>query len=550
VGARLCAICAAFALVLAGPASAATQDILVSDAAWCWFQDPRAVHSDGRTFLGYVTAAGDVAVSSYSHADGSVAKSVVAPGFQVDDHAAPALEVLPDGRIAVYWAAHGGGDMFRRVTVSPGDVSSWSAVSTIGTNAPGYRTYTYANPVRVGSRTYLFWRAGPGGTTSGQPVVTTSDDDGATWAPGKLLFDVPGQRPYVKYESRSDRGNVSFAFTDGHPNSYVTSIRYAEYRDGSYFRADGTQVAGALEGDLVYDSSATGVGSWIWDVAHDAAGNPVIVYATFPTKADHRYRYARWDGTRWVDRELVAAGRAFPDTTRDSQYSSGIALDHADPDVVYLSREVAGVSVLEKWETGDGGATWSSSPVSAASSVDDVRPVVPRDLPAGSASLPVVWMHGRYPGYTSFSTRLDSLFGPPPSSSGPTTVAPDPPPPAPPAAEPEEPAGAAPNAVSPEPAPQPPAGPATARLSISANRRRVTGRLTSGGRGLAAQKVLVFSRASGSKRWKRTGSAMTGRDGKVVVTRRATKPANVRLLFKGAPGYRAAQSRTVRVSAR
>ena len=224
-------------------APAQTQDILVDDGAWCWFQDPRAVFHDGdhrRTYFGYVTAAGDITVSSYDHDSGGVVKSIVSPAFQVDDHASPALDVRPDGRVAVYWSAHGGGKMFRRVTTNPEDISGWSTPTEIGTNAPGYRSYTYPNVARLsgeGGRTYLFWRAGTGGTTAGQPVFTTSDDGGTTWAPGRLLLENPGQRPYVKYDTDGDR-TIRFAFTEAHPNSYVTSVYYAEYRDGAFYRAE------------------------------------------------------------------------------------------------------------------------------------------------------------------------------------------------------------------------------------------------------------------------------------------------------------------------
>jgi hypothetical protein len=49
--------------------------------------------------------------------------------------------------------------------------------------------------------------------------------------------------------------------------------------------------------------------AWVHDIALDNAGRPVIVYATFPSDTDHRYRYVRWNGSGWTDRELVRAGR-------------------------------------------------------------------------------------------------------------------------------------------------------------------------------------------------------------------------------------------------
>ena len=32
---------------------------------------------------------------------------------------------------------------------------------------------------------------------------------------------------------------------------------------------------------------------------------PVLVYVRFPSDTDHRYFYAKWTGTEWIDREIV-----------------------------------------------------------------------------------------------------------------------------------------------------------------------------------------------------------------------------------------------------
>ena len=43
-------------------------------------------------------------------------------------------------------------------------------------------------------------------------------------------------------------------------------------------------------------------------------GHPVLVYVRFPSDLDHEYFYARWTGTKWVDREIVNSGKWFADT--------------------------------------------------------------------------------------------------------------------------------------------------------------------------------------------------------------------------------------------
>ena len=79
-------------------------------------------------------------------------------------------------------------------------------------------------------------------------------------------------------------------------------------------------------------------------------------------------------------------------------------LDHEDPSIAYLSREVEGVHEIERWTTRDGGAHWTGRSVTSSSSMPNLRPVTPRGAKTGE--LDVVWMRGPYPGYQRFETGL------------------------------------------------------------------------------------------------------------------------------------------------
>jgi hypothetical protein len=149
----------------------------------------------------------------------------------------------------------------------------------------------------------------------------------------------------------------------------------------------------------------------VWDIAIDERGSPVIVYTVFPSEDDHRYRYARWENGEWLTHELTEAGSAFPrkgrGVSRETFYSGGIALDPSSPNVVYLSRPVDGVYEIERWVTGDGGSSWEAQPVTAGSSVDNVRPVVPIGRASGDPI--VLWMAGVYYRYDIFGTSIRYL---------------------------------------------------------------------------------------------------------------------------------------------
>ena len=276
-------------------------------------------------------------------------------------------------------------------------------------NTPGSWGYTYPNPVHLAAEatTYLFWRGG-----NFNPTYATQPDASDAWSPARTLISAPG-RPYVKVDSDGE-DTIHFAFTNAHPNEAAdVNIHYAAYRDGALWRADGTRI-GPLgtaitpqQADRVYD---TGRKAWVHDVAIDGDGRPVIVFASFAATSDHRYMYARWTGTEWVVHELTAAGGSISDDGREPFYSGGLTLDHEDPSTVYLSRPVDDNYEIETWTTADGGATWTSKPVTAQSGVKNVRPVSPRGLRPFSSDLSVAWMRGVYASYIDYRTSITTLL--------------------------------------------------------------------------------------------------------------------------------------------
>src|SRR6266567_2030397 len=385
----------------------------VGGGAWSWFGDPRAVYHQGahrRSYIGWDAPDGSIQVASYDHDSGRRVVVTLKARLQIDDHDNPSILVRPDGRLMVFWSAHAGPTMWYRTSSRPEDVTAWEPERTLPTNTPGRLGYTYPNPMQLsaeGNRIYLFWRGG-----NFNPSLSTTTNLGTPWNAARTVISNPGQRPYVKYASNG-RDTIAMAYTQTHPRSGRTNIYYAAYRAGALRRADGSVIStmanlpiAPTAGEKVYDWTTNGK-AWVHDVALDAAGHPVIVYATFPTDTDHRYRYARWDGTRWTDRELVGAGRSMSLDPAEPNYSGGISLDHEDPSTVYLSRPV-------------NGATWSSRPLTAGSVRNNYRPISPRGQ--RGEDLDVVWMHGTYPSYTSFRTGLRTQVRTP-DISGPMAVA-------------------------------------------------------------------------------------------------------------------------------
>lgn len=394
-----------------------TQTLVFSkDGAWCWFQDPRAVYINGkqeRTYAGWVTRHGTLQIGAYDHRSGAVEAVTLKENWDADDHNSNSFLVLPDNRIMVFYARHNKQGLFCRVTVRPEDITEWEDEITVS-DTPAI---TYSHPLYLSDEglLYVFWR-GPGW----KPTFSTSTD-GKTWSPPRILLQEKGReaseiRPYLKVSS-DGKASIYFAFTDGHPRDEPeNSIYYLSYRRGSFSRADGT-VIGTMQDlpirhsqcDVVYNAKSTKQRSWIWDIAADGAGHPVIAYTRFPAEDDHRYHYARWTGTAWLDTELARGGPWFPQTPlfrreRETYYSGGIAVNHADPSTVYLSRHVDGSFEIEKRTTRDDGKTWAADMITRGSQGLNVRPVVPRGYAGRKDHL--LWMRGSYRHWTDFDTAI------------------------------------------------------------------------------------------------------------------------------------------------
>ncbi len=407
---------------------------MTHDGAWCWFSEPRAVYYEGehkRTYAGWIDSYGDIHIGYYDHVTQEFDSGLVVNGITPDDHNHPSVLPGPGGYLYVFFSPHATREPIRFCrSIRPEDISEWTEIRVLELNDTGHyeglsNTYTYTNPVFLSeenNRLYMFWRG-----IDFKPNISWSDDLGKTWTPGRILI-LPERiyemrRPYLKIDDNG-RNRIHFAFTDGHPRKESeNSIYYMQYHDGEFKTAGGRVIkrleempCSPGEAGMVYDASETGVRAWIWDVAEDTQGNPVVVYAKFPDIYTHIYVYARWDGEKWNNYELVNSGKWFPETMEgrkepEPHYSAGIVLDHEDPNIVYLSREINGVFEIEQWTTRNEGKSWRIRTITANSEKNNVRPYAIRN--AGEDNdLQFLWMmNTRYRYYsrdyrTSIKTNL------------------------------------------------------------------------------------------------------------------------------------------------
>lgn len=394
------------------------------DGAWCWFSDPRAVYYKGmysRTYAGWIDSKGSVFIGYYDHGSREIKSRVLAENYQKDDHDNPALLFTPDGRLMVFFTKHGGPNPTLLFTMKePENISDWDRQELNLNDTETYKgftsTNTYINPVMLSgenNRIYVFWRG-----IDNKPNYSFSDDMGKTWSKGRI-FVLPERiysmrRPYMKVDS-DGKNTIMFAFTDGHPNNEKeNSIYYMYYRNGSLFNVAGEEIGelgdvplNPRQASVVYDATVTKQKAWIWDVAMDRKGNPVLVYVKFPDNHNHVYCYARWDGKEWITSDLVNTGKWFPDDKkeREQNYSGGLVLDHEDPRIVYLSARREPKYEIEKWITTDG-LKWKVEAVTRGSDKDNVRPFAVRNA-AGKNPVQVLWMENTF--YVHYTDYLSGI---------------------------------------------------------------------------------------------------------------------------------------------
>jgi hypothetical protein len=177
---------------------------------------------------------------------------------------------------------------------------------------------------------------------------------------------------------------------------------YVKYKAGVFYQASGAPIADTAHLpiwnsliDTLHNPALAKSNGSVWDVAIDPFGRPVIVYDQFPDGNNHYYMYMRWTGTSWFKKTLLNAGA---NMGGQDGFASGITLDHENPSIVYLTRQIGAVPELDKWVTHDSGSTWDTSAITRGSAKKNCRPCVPRGHKTGG-NIELIWLYGDYTGY-------------------------------------------------------------------------------------------------------------------------------------------------------
>lgn len=408
---------------------------LNDNGAWSWFMDERAIVDRGTLIVGSVRAvgkfgsspadspAGNVEVSTLRLADGKVDRVVLHPHFEQDDHNNPAFWVRPDGRYVAVYTKHGQDCVVHVRLSEPGDPLKWGPDRPYTTpgNAGSFSgdSVTYSNVFKFpDGRLYDFHRG-----VSLDPNYLVSDDDGDSWQyGGRLLQGRDGYSPYLKY-AYDGHGKLHFVATEDHPRNFDNSLYHGYLSDGQLYDSNGERLSelskttdvsiAAWDFTKLYAGDPDHV-AWMSDIELDADGRPCVVFTTQRDGRgldrgqggmDMRFHMARFDGEKWRTQEIAYAGTRL--YSNEDDYTGLAAIDPDDPTVVYISTDAdpktGGPLVsradgkrrheLFRGKASADGSAWSWTPLTANSTADNLRPIVPKRSDGQTA---LVWMRGEY----------------------------------------------------------------------------------------------------------------------------------------------------------
>lgn len=411
---------------------------LSDDGGWCWFEDERVIVHNGKLIIGTVAAGrhdpsrrGDIEAIVYDLKKKSITRVELHDRLQLDDHDSPVFLVRPDNRLLTLYAKHGPESKFYYRISEQNDAERWGPVREFSPSAT--TRLTYSNVYRLsaeGNRVYDFFRGLDG---KFKPSYAISNNASENWTTGNIFIQSQAARPYVRYASNGI-DTIHFFYTEGHPRDFDNSVYHAFYRKGQLSRSDGTRIRSLSEGlqspeegTQIFKGDTNHV-AWTADLELDERGLPYVAYSVQVGSAgkpprqggeDHRYRYARWDGKQWHDHPMAYAGRRlYPG---EDDYTGLVALHPHNPDVAYISTDAdprLGIPLVSRSDgrrhyeifkgiTKDFGRTWTWTAVTRDSTMENLRPVIPKWNKRHTALL---WLRGVYRAYTDFDLEVVALI--------------------------------------------------------------------------------------------------------------------------------------------
>ena len=389
---------------------------------WTWYNDPRAIYHNGKTYIGAIDGSGNLYVGQYTHSSGALAWNTLTAALEKDDHDNPALIVRPsDSKIVAFYSKHnaaGVPTLRYKVSTNAEDASAWGPEQTIDYSSGGI-TVSYANPVILdddSNACYVINRVYSGTA----PWYYARTTDYSTWGTPVKFWDptTANASSYVKL-AKNGSGRIDFFATNTHPVLGATSLYhfYCAWDSGSstlkWYNSAGTEQTLPMteaKATLIYDGTTNS--GWNHQIAIDGSGNPRVLFQkTVGTSPyDHRLMFSRWNGSAWTTPvEILTLGPGVYNP--ENYYTGNSCFDGNDTDKIYVGVHNGTTWEMQEWTTSDNGATWSKSrdiTTGSASTLLNRNPYSPIGHDGHFACL---WCSGSYSSFTSYN--MDICCDPP-----------------------------------------------------------------------------------------------------------------------------------------
>ncbi len=408
---------ALFLVPFGAQAKTAAGNLLAANGVFEWFQKPAAVRvtrPTDMTYVSWINAAGQIQLRARDNARGAwggvVTIDDLASSFGIegrDDHNAPSLLALADGRIMIFYAVHDiPNNLFAKVMTAPGDVSAWSDRIRISSVEPAASfNYPQAKLLSDGTIVLFVRRGSWAGATE---AILRSTDGGHSWStPTTLIRFGQDIGIYAVIDAHGSRFDLAWSRRAG--NGRPTNIYFARSLDGgvTWQKMSGQRYALPITraaSEVVYSSPDP---TYVWDVTGAVAGSPRVAFVTGDGKKT-RYVVSRYIGGHWRSETVTGAGLFYG---RTHYYAGGIVFDPRNPDRVLVSR-VSPRLELSTYTRSRWG--WRHERVvTNKSGRINVRPQFVQNDPSGR----IIWsagvydglVNGNWTGYTRMTIRTTTL---------------------------------------------------------------------------------------------------------------------------------------------
>lgn len=384
--------------------------VFTDDGAYTWWTNMQAFRHVGKkdqTYLSYVDKEGNRCLASYNHDTGKFAYFKLAK-YERDDHDSAGVMVLPDGRLLAVYVRHNKDKVIRwRISKRPEDITAFGEEKSVECG----EAITYAQLHRISDTEYrILYRY-----KMKNWATRVYDAEKDEWSTEIIWISESSKQYYLWTQEDKQEGKFNL-FMTGHPKDGPDqNIRYGYFlSDGGIYTTGDKYIGNMNDGDTILVSSPRdfdivyeakqGEHTRLYDVAF-MGDRPGVLYGVSQGEEDNsKYYYATYDeeAGSWINQYICDSGKWLVGA---NMYFGGISFDKKDMQTIYVCRREGERCRIEKWQTKDYGATWTTTLIEEAANDDEeiLRPLIPYNA---HEDMDVLYMKGNYPSYVKYDTDI------------------------------------------------------------------------------------------------------------------------------------------------